>query len=897
MTIAPTATFAPTRLPYELAPTDESTAFCVLREIAGCWGNYHYFAEVLANGPFDGIRVGAFSAPALADLDGDGDLDLVVGDQTGALYYYENVGSAASPSYAAVTGTANPFDGIDVGSKSAPALVDLDGDGDLDLVVGAGDGVLNYYENVGSAASPSYAAVTGAANPFDGIHVGEFSAPAFADLDGDGDLDLVVGEWMGALFYYENVGSAASPSYAAVTGSASPFDGIDIGSRSAPAFADVDGDGDLDLVVGISLGSLFYYENVGSAASPSYAAVTGAATPFYGIDVGGHSAPALADVDGDGDLDLVVGKYHGALYYYENVGSAASPSYAAVTGAANPFDGIDVGDESAPALADLDGDGDLDLVVGESEGALYYYEGAGTVFYYENVGNAASPRFEARTGSANPFDGIEVDEISKPEFADLDGDGDLDLVVGELMGALYYYENVGSAASPSFNPYHYDYPYYFDYAGAANPSTASTSNGALYYYENVGSAASPIYAAVTGSPFDGIDVGDYSAPAFADLDGDGDLDLVVGSQDGFLDFFANGHCTQGDAACGSKGLCDQTFVLFTEASCQCLGGYSGDQCGECQTGYFGAACDLCPEGGDEDRDAPRLTDTCGIAGSGRSRGSCDDGVAGSGNCTCYDIFSGSGCTEGTCPAGMIETAAFEGYFNVAECTPCDAGTFSAEGDDQCTNCDAGTYSSPGASECTYSATASSECTVCGIGSYSAAGSDTCTLCPGATGCYSCLEDYYFSPFAVDLDDSGSVPCDNSTALTASCASDSTKCFDRCCLSCERGMDCENATSNTLTAVPIEDGWWRASSYSDEVYQCQYSGACKKGECAEGHEGVACRVCKNDYHHDAAFEALIAWTSFLEFNVVQILPIACLRPFNFFDKLLAMTVSSRLSSRY
>ncbi|KAH8065449.1 calcium ion binding protein [Aureococcus anophagefferens] len=750
---------------------------------------------------------------------------------------------------------------------------------------------------LGAGGNYHYFAEVLANGPFDGIRVGAFSAPAFADLDGDGDLDLVVGEWMGALFYYENVGSAASPSYAAVTGSASPFDGIDIGSRSAPAFADVDGDGDLDLVVGISLGSLFYYENVGSAASPSYAAVTGAATPFYGIDVGGHSAPALADVDGDGDLDLVVGKYHGSLFYYENVGSAA-----------------------------------------------------GTV-YYENVGSAASPRFEARTGSANPFDGIEVDEISKPEFADLDGDGDLDLVVGELMGALYYYER-GRAPSSTLP---LDYPYDFDYAGAANPFdgidverrvrgapiyaavtgspfdgidvgdfsapafadldgdgdldlVVGDQNGALYYYENVGSAASPIYAAVTGSPFDGIDVGDYSAPAFADLDGDGDLDLVVGSQDGFLYFFANGHCTQGDAACGSKGLCDQTFVLFTEASCQCLGGYSGDQCGECQTGYFGAACDLCPEGGDEDRDAPRLTDTCGIAGSGRSRGSCDDGVAGSGNCTCYDIFSGSGCTEGTCPAGTIETAAFEGYFNVAECTPCDAGTFSAEGDDQCTNCDAGTYSSPGASECTYSATASSECTVCGIGSYSAAGSDTCTLCPGATGCYSCLEDYYFSPFAVDLDDSGSVPCDNSTALTASCASDSTKCFDQCCLSCERGMDCENATSNTLTAVPIEDGWWRASSYSDEVYQCQYSGACKKGECAEGHEGVACRVCKNDYHHDAlkdrcdalpwtlptvsfpkAFEALIAWTSFLEFNVVQILPIACLRPFNFFDKLLAMTV--------
>ena len=151
------------------------------------------------------------------------------------LYYFENVGNATSPSYEAVTGTASPFDGIDVGSYSAPALADLDDDGDLDLVVGEKYGDLYYYENVGSATSPSYEARTGSANPFDGFYyVYDSEHPALADLDGDGDLDLVVGEYDdvyyddGVLNYYENVGSAASPSY--VSSSANPFDGIDVGT-------------------------------------------------------------------------------------------------------------------------------------------------------------------------------------------------------------------------------------------------------------------------------------------------------------------------------------------------------------------------------------------------------------------------------------------------------------------------------------------------------------------------------------------------------------------------------------------------------------------------------------------------------------------------------------------
>jgi hypothetical protein len=100
--------------------------------------------------------------------------------------------------FAAQTGAANPLNGQDVGYRSAPSVGDLDRDGDLDLVSGEYYGTLRYFENTGSATSPAFVQRTGAANPFDDEDLGLNSTPALGDLDHDGDPDLIVGERNGA---------------------------------------------------------------------------------------------------------------------------------------------------------------------------------------------------------------------------------------------------------------------------------------------------------------------------------------------------------------------------------------------------------------------------------------------------------------------------------------------------------------------------------------------------------------------------------------------------------------------------------------------------------------------------------------------------------------------------
>lgn len=265
----------------------------------------------------------------------------------------------------------NPFGLTPVDLLAFPTVADLDRDGDLDLLVGENNGAMQYFQNTGSASNPQFAAPV--KNSFGLVSTIDFAIPVFVDIDGDGDMDLLVGESYGAMQYFQNTGSASSPQFAAPQ--KNPFGLVSTYYIATPAFADLDGDGDLDLLVGEYYGGMQYFKNTGSATNPQFE--TPQMNPFGLSSTTGLAIPDFADLDGDGDLDLLVGEYGGAMQYFQNTGSASNPQFAAAQ--TNPFGLVSVNSYALPAFADLDGDGDMDLIVGEYYGAMNYFENTSTV--------------------------------------------------------------------------------------------------------------------------------------------------------------------------------------------------------------------------------------------------------------------------------------------------------------------------------------------------------------------------------------------------------------------------------------------------------------------------------------------------------------------------------------
>jgi len=387
-------------------------------------------AEVINDGTG---RHGACSM-TFVDIDADGDPDLFWGDFFAqSLLFLENSGTCPSPVLTLTNEqypVANP---VCTGGFNIPAFADIDGDGDIDFFVGTQGGAysltvdladnLSFYENIGTPTTPEFTRRT--ERYIRAIDIGDKSIPAAADIDGDGDIDFLLAneaqpehDVSSRLHLFRNDGTAADP---VLVHADTNFLALDIGYNYAPTFVDIDADNDQDLIMGEWTGNLILIMNNGTSAVPQFVLTD---ENYAGIDIGNNSKPAFVDIDNDGDQDLFIGEFLGNLNFYRNVGTPQSAQFEFVVDA---YFGIDVDLYCAPWFADIDHDGDYDLFVGSDlDGVLFY----------RNIGTPEEADFVPDTDISIPLHFRPV-----PLFVDIDGDQDEDLFLGVDGGGMIFYRN------------------------------------------------------------------------------------------------------------------------------------------------------------------------------------------------------------------------------------------------------------------------------------------------------------------------------------------------------------------------------------------------------------------------------------------------------------------------
>ena len=259
------------------------------------------------------------------------------------------------------------------------AFVDMDNDGDMDMVRRVSQYDINFYRNIGTPNEPFWSWEPDFFNDLD--LVSRADSPTFRDLDGDGDEELILGDSYnggnkGYVYVYQNTGTpenaifANQPDtlkYMAYNGEQTYIDAWD---HSSPVLEDLDIDGDYDLILGKGYGSIAYFENIGT---PYQAVWDSVSDTYFDIDVGYKSAPDFADVDGDGYPEMFIGNDNNRIYHYKNV--ASTPDTVIWELISSQF--ICLGQTSGggryvfPCFVDIDGDGDQDLFVLSTERRLF----------------------------------------------------------------------------------------------------------------------------------------------------------------------------------------------------------------------------------------------------------------------------------------------------------------------------------------------------------------------------------------------------------------------------------------------------------------------------------------------------------------------------------------------
>ncbi len=537
----------------------------------------------------------------LRDYDGDGKEDIFTSVPTG-VSVYRNVSTASELRFQLASSLllSKGFSAVInlfVNSLDVPAIQDMDGDGDLDIMCfdfPAGSSV-QYHQNIsketyGHLDSLVFKRIDDCWGGFSEIdcshylfgqscklntrlselrieHVGG-GALLPIDTDNDGDFDLVVGkESCDNLNFLKNVGTVQQANFSALD-TIYPKSTRTVFKTFPAAFhVDVDLDGKRDLLVtpnkdsNPSLdidfkSSLWYYNNKGTDQLPDFQFVKKDFLQNTMLDLGEQSVPAVLDYDNDGDYDLVVAekgfKGVGRLYLLENTGTAEAPAYTLAD-----YDYLNIASKQwvnlRPQFADFNKDGFVDLVLANT--------------YNFNTGETDLKLFWGKSPEggkvafSSTFISLDlwVNILDAPVFFDNDNDGDLDALVGKANGSLELWTNVGSLSLPSFTKSENDYLGFTSDAvqnfrrvavGDVNNDTfmdlISVDNlGKISLYDHFqnwkpGTTINPDVTLVYNGQqraYVSPNYGNYLSPVLSDLNKDGLPEIILGTNAGGLVLF------------------------------------------------------------------------------------------------------------------------------------------------------------------------------------------------------------------------------------------------------------------------------------------------------------------------------------------------------------------------
>ncbi len=479
------------------------------------------------------------------DFDGDGALDIVVGegywsdygwddayDETGTwtngplhgwLYLLRNKGTTVKPQYEDPVKIEAGGEPIDVYGMPSPNLADFDGDGDLDIVCGEFLDGFTYLRNIGSETKPRYS--KGRRLKYEGrelaMHV-QMITPTAVDWDGDGWVDLVVGDEDGRVALVEHTGRlgiGGVPVFHEPVYFQQEAGDLKFGALVTPVGIDWDEDGDDDIIAGNTAGNIAFFENLDGKYPPKWAApvLLEAAGKTIHIQAGpngsiqgpceakwGYTTQTVADWDHDGRLDIVVNSIWGKVIWYRNTGPKGAPILAGAKPVEVEWKGkppkpawnwwdpegknLVTQWRTTPVVVDWNEDGLNDLVMLDHEGYLAFFERR-KKRENELVLLPGKRRFVGESEILRLNDrGAGKSGRRKLSLVDWEGDGDFDLLVNSKNAELWI--NDGDKRG--------DFTVFIKAGDLAGRNVA----------------------------------GHTSSPAHIDLDRDGKPELLVGAEDG-----------------------------------------------------------------------------------------------------------------------------------------------------------------------------------------------------------------------------------------------------------------------------------------------------------------------------------------------------------------------------